>query len=302
MDEISEWHQNLAQARHSLFLLDSCFSGLAGEQSKADEYIKVYMEDLLKPGHFLMTAGSAGQESVESLPRWNGSLFTDAFLRGASGAADSGTAEFAPDGVITLGKLFEYIHQRISAERTLVSGVNQTPLLSDLSPKSEGEFFFIPNPGNANPHSRMDGIIEVRVSPPEAALWLDGELKGPADGFRARIPPGPHEIEIRAQGYESRHEAVTIGAGREQHREFILAPDKTPVSPPPPRTTGTLELDVGTPGAVLTLDGKLVGPAKGFRQEVQAGTHVVEVSADGYEAQRQTIEISAGSDKVFVAN
>jgi len=45
-------------------------------------------------------------------------------------------------------------------------------------------------------------------------------------------------------------------------------------------TTGTLMLDVMPPSAVLTLDGKQIGPAKDFRQEFSAGTHVIEISAD----------------------
>jgi uncharacterized caspase-like protein len=117
MDEIEQWSSNIGQARHSLFVLDACFSGLAGEQTKGEGLSNVYLDDLMKPGHFLITAGSGGQESVASVKRWNGSLFTDAFLRGIEGAADSGSKEFPPDGVITLTKLYDYIRNRISSER-----------------------------------------------------------------------------------------------------------------------------------------------------------------------------------------
>ncbi len=159
MDEIANWSQNFNQARHSLFVLDSCFSGLAGEQAKGEDYVKVYMNDLLQPGHFLVTAGSAGQESYASVQRWGGSLFTYAFLQGINGAADSGTAQFPPDGVISLTKLYDYIRRSISAERTRSPQVDQTPLLSDLTPKSLGEPFFIADPAKAKPRfvTRGDG-------------------------------------------------------------------------------------------------------------------------------------------------
>jgi hypothetical protein len=151
MQEIAEWSENIGAARHSLFVLDACFSGLAGEQHKGDPYIKIYMDDLMKPGHFLMTAGSAGQESYASLSKWGGSLFTNAFLKGIDGQADSGTKEFPPDGVISVTKLYQYIRLRISAERASAPSVDQTPLLSDLSPKSEGEFFFFDESSKAHP-------------------------------------------------------------------------------------------------------------------------------------------------------
>ena len=59
--------------------------------------------------------------------------------------------------------------------------------------------------------------------------------------------------------------------------------------------TGTLVLrDVTPPGAIVTLDGKQVGPAKGFRQGLAAGPHEIEVSANGYVAAKKTVVITAG--------
>jgi hypothetical protein len=147
MNDIEEWNKEIGQTRHSLFVLDSCFSGLAGSESKGYGLSNIYVRDLLKSGHFLMTAGSKGQESYGSLKQWGGSLFTDAFLKGASGAADSGSKEFPPDGVITVTKLYNYIRSRVSAERDQLPQINQTPLLSDLTPKSSGEFFFFASSG-----------------------------------------------------------------------------------------------------------------------------------------------------------
>ncbi len=151
MDEIDQWSKNIDQTRHSLFVLDSCFSGLAGVESKGTGLSNVYLDDLLKPGHFLITAGSQGQESWASLKQWGGSLFTDAFLNGIAGAADSGSQEFPADGVITVTKLYDYIRNRVSKEREHNPRIDQTPLLSDLTPKSEGEFFFFATSGQVHP-------------------------------------------------------------------------------------------------------------------------------------------------------
>jgi len=151
MVDIEQWSNNIGQSRHSLFVLDSCFSGLAGVESKGSELSNVYLDDLLKPGHFLITAGSQGQESYASLKQWGGSLFTDAFLKGIGGAADSGSKEFPADGIITVTKLYDYIRNRVSKERDRIRQIDQTPLLSDLTPKSLGEIFFFANLGELHP-------------------------------------------------------------------------------------------------------------------------------------------------------
>jgi len=167
MDEIAQWSANVEQTRHSLFILDSCFSGLAGEQAKGDTYVKIYLNDLMKPGHFLMTAGTEGQESWANLRKWGGSLFTDAFLKGIAGAADSGNPEFPPDGIISLSKLYDYIRRRISQERVNTPRIDQTPLLSDLTPKSAGELFFL-----------SDGQVTAKLSAPSNRLPQSLESKG----------------------------------------------------------------------------------------------------------------------------
>jgi hypothetical protein len=87
---------------------------------------------------------------------------------------------------------------------------------------------------------------------------------------------------------------VSIGDGMENGATSDLARVEKP-SPRP--TTGTLEIDISTPGATLTLDGKLVGPAKGFRQDLPAGAHDIEIGAEGYETHRETVIIGAGVEK-----
>jgi uncharacterized caspase-like protein len=170
MDSIEQWSNNAGQSRHSLFVIDACFSGLAGVQAKGSGLSNVYLDDLMKSGHFLITAGSKDQESVGSLQQWGGSLFTDAFLRGIAGDADSGSREFPPNGIITVTKLYDYIRSRVSSERDRIPAINQTPLLSDLTPKSLGEIFFF-----------ADAPAEVRFPTPVRGSPLpstDPELVG----------------------------------------------------------------------------------------------------------------------------
>ena len=65
----------------------------------------------------------------------------------------------------------------------------------------------------------------------------------------------------------------------------------------PTPTTGILALRVSPSVAVLNLDGKPVGAAADFRQELAAGSHELEISAPGYQSRRETITVPAGGEK-----
>ena len=95
-------------------------------------------------------------------------------------------------------------------------------------------------------------------------------------------------MEISAEGYEPAKQAIVIFAG-----ETLRVPVQLARIQPPP-TKGILMLKVAPPEAILTLDGKLTGPANGFNQELFAGTHVIEVSAEGYGETKQTVTIVTG--------
>ena len=122
------------------------------------------------------------------------------------------------------------------------------------------------------------------MNPADAVLTLDGTAMGSANDFLQDLSAGTHDIEISAAGYQSRRETVTIAAGAEQPMKIAL--ERPPLTP----TTGTLVLDVTTPGAVLMLDGKRIGLAKGFRQELPAGVHEVKIEARGYHTATKTLD------------
>ena len=144
MDDIEKWNVNLYRARHQLYLLDACFSGLAGNEVKSDSALrKKFLADLMKPSSYLLTAGTGGEKSVASEKKWGGSLFTHAFLRGSSGKADSATQEFPPDGVVSVRELHDYIKKFVAREKLQDGSIEQTVQWSDLGKDSDGEFFFI---------------------------------------------------------------------------------------------------------------------------------------------------------------
>ena len=83
MLDLQRWDSYLG-ARHTLFVLDTCVSGLAGVEKKSSRDIR--LEQLSLPARHLLTAGTS-TEKVISGEKWGGSLFTNSFIRGARGEA-----------------------------------------------------------------------------------------------------------------------------------------------------------------------------------------------------------------------
>lgn len=144
MEDVERWNRFL-RAQQTLFLLDACFSGLAGSSSKAPARRDWRLEDLAQRGHHVMSAGTEGEETIAG-DRWGGSLFTKAVLDGLRGAADA-ASDFERDGIVSLTELKSYVQQRVSYERREANWSGTiTPQVRDLGVNA-GEFFFLVNKG-----------------------------------------------------------------------------------------------------------------------------------------------------------
>jgi Caspase domain len=131
-----------ASAKQALFLLDACFSGLAGVASKSDTR-ELQIDQLDKPAHHLVSAGTAEEETIAGDP-WGGSIFTDAVLRAVRGEADAKTS-YPKDGVVSLSELIGYVKIRVAIEAPAVGWTRPiTPQPYKLRP-SPGELFFLTN-------------------------------------------------------------------------------------------------------------------------------------------------------------
>lgn len=134
MADIRRWSQ-LLKSRQSLYVIDACVSGLAGQQSKSS-LTTLTIDQLNQPARHLLAAGTSGEETIAG-DRWGGSLFTDAFIRGASGAAANGSQ------VIGVSQLLTYVRRYVATERDYAGWTKTiTPQLRDLG-VSDGEFYFV---------------------------------------------------------------------------------------------------------------------------------------------------------------
>lgn len=172
MPKIQQWTENLGKARHALFLLDACFSGLAAFQLKADVREKT-LERLMQPGHHILTAGTEGQESFIYAGE---SLFTQAFLSAARGEDLS-----VSDGIITLSEITARINRVLDAKRAQTGAqLKMTPQQYHARDRNNaGEFFFVKK-------------VDVAAQVPRQRLGV-AVAKGPEPFFnseRASLKPG----------------------------------------------------------------------------------------------------------------
>lgn len=170
MSDLRRWNDLLA-AKQTLFILDACVSGLAGQESKAD-LAALTIEQLNRPSRHLLVAGTSDEETISG-DRWGGSIFTDALIRGASGEAALTT------GVVGLTDLLSYVRRYVAIEKENARwGRTISPQLRDFS-ASNGEFYFT---------SAKPKIAQALVAKP-AMKGFDakGEAAEPQDTVRSDV-------------------------------------------------------------------------------------------------------------------
>jgi uncharacterized caspase-like protein len=120
-------------AKHVLFVLDACFSGLAITQGDPKKELLKYEELSKYTKAYALAILAAGQKDQPALDK-NGGIFTTAFLEAIQGKA-------ADDlGVITVLDVFHYVKKRVG-DRAALLRYQQTPQLAEIG---QGEFVFCP--------------------------------------------------------------------------------------------------------------------------------------------------------------
>ena len=127
MSQILAWCRQM-EAKHALFLFDSCFSGTIF-RTKALPKTPPHISDLTsRPVRQFITAGDSGEEVPAK------SVFTPCFVRALRGEAD-----LSRDGYVTGAELGMYLHDKVLYYRT-----GQTPQYGKIREPDldEGDFVF----------------------------------------------------------------------------------------------------------------------------------------------------------------
>lgn len=149
MEDINTWSR-LIPAKHILYVMDCCYSGLAATRTTGlDPGRRDYLEVVTRQSvRQIITAGRADEKVIE---RSGQGVFTRVLLRGLQGDAD-----VHGRGFITGLDLGHYLESRVCEE----SGQRQHPLFRYLS--GEGEFVFVlPRATKATP-AKPSPIIRSR--------------------------------------------------------------------------------------------------------------------------------------------
>jgi len=152
MSQIMAWAR-LIEAKHVLFLFDSCFSGTVFKQKSLPPMPPHISILTTEPVRQFITAGSAG----EAVPA--NSVFTPAFIDGL----EHGLADLDKDGYITGTELGIYLQGKVPRH------VRQTPQFGKINDYelSRGDFVFPPiQPGVSKP----DSPVEKSPDPPPPSV------------------------------------------------------------------------------------------------------------------------------------
>jgi peptidoglycan/xylan/chitin deacetylase (PgdA/CDA1 family)/uncharacterized caspase-like protein len=143
-------------AKHVLFIMDSCYSGLALTRSGPTEnYIR---EVSKRTARQMLTAGGANEEVADNGPNGH-SVFTWTVLQGLEGRADLNS-----DGYITAAELAAYVAPSVSALS------HQTPAFGNLPGSEGGEFLFQTGP------SETEFLSGLSTQLDQEAIQLNAEL------------------------------------------------------------------------------------------------------------------------------
>jgi len=137
------------------------------------------------------------------------------------------------------------------------------------------------------------GSLLVAGDTSGAAIYIDGTPRGSTPTVIEGLTAGPHEVEVRADdpNLERFTQTVQILAGERATLNPTLRPTAAP--------TGSLRVLVTPRGAIVSVDGEVVGEAPASSENLAPGDHIVEATAEGYERAEQTVTIESGRQRVI---
>ena len=130
------------------------------------------------------------------------------------------------------------------------------------------------------------GSILVAADVSGAAIYVDGDPRGSTPTVIDGVPAGIHQVEIRADGFDTQTQAVEVRAGERSRVEVQLRPDAP--------AAGTLVVVTQPRGATVTLDGQVLGEGPVTQEGVAVGEHILEVSLEGHTTDTRNVTIEPG--------
>ncbi len=130
------------------------------------------------------------------------------------------------------------------------------------------------------------GNVRVLSNVEGAIVFLDGVERGPAPQDLKNVKAGEHVIEIRAPGFVTREERVTVAVGAATVLKLDLQSDGA-------GTTGTVKVVSPVPEAVVHIDGEKLGSVP-QEKKLTPGEHFVVVSKPGFQRFEEKLVVEEG--------
>lgn len=143
------------------------------------------------------------------------------------------------------------------------------------------------------PQAPSTGSLLVASDVSGAAVYVDGTPRGSTPTVIEGLTEGDHQIEVRPNdsSLEPHRESVRIIAGQRATVNATLRPA--------PAQAGTLRVLANAPGAVISVDGEVIGPAPATATGLAPGEHIVEARAEGYQPLQQPVTVEPGRQRVI---
>jgi uncharacterized caspase-like protein len=120
-DELTR-NAELIPAKHILFIMDACYSGLATQRATPPGTQRFLSDMLQRHARQVLTAGKADETVADGGgPQGKNSIFTGYLLEGLSGAASD------KHGVLTANGLMHYVYQQSRTKQSLTADPSLRP-------------------------------------------------------------------------------------------------------------------------------------------------------------------------------
>lgn len=135
------------------------------------------------------------------------------------------------------------------------------------------------------PKEKKGSVTITVTGAPSATIYMDSTDMGPAP-FKGDVPAGRHTFEAKAYGFQTATQTSDVGYKQQLALVLSLSPE---------RHEGRVTIDVGPEGAMIEIDGKVVGSTH-WEGTLKTGGHQLIVKKPGYENYSQ--EIALQDDQV----
>lgn len=253
----------LSPAKHTIVIVDACYSGLALETTRAIE-TKVSTMGLkaviASTSMQILTAGGNGEKAMELSELGHG-LFTSKLISGL----DKKMADENHDNIITGRELSNYIRSRVQVE----SNSKQNP---QLGIKGEGDFLFVP---------QDIGELTIKVQPSDALVTAISKETSESFDFstikRQVITAGEYKITAKKDRYETYTDNVLVSDNETRELSISLK-----------RESGKLRLKVDPTDAEFKITStetlKTLNPTSSEEVELDVGEYNVVAQKSGYDS------------------